>query len=53
MFESKKGNARDTWRLINDVLQDNVSINKNCTVSEIVMGGKVVSDPFKSQQHFK
>ena len=38
-FESKKGNARATWRLINEV-----SINKSCTFSEIVVGGKVVSD---------
>ena len=46
-FESKKGNDIDTWRLINDVLQDKVSMNENCTVSELVMGGKVVSDPFE------
>ena len=46
-FESKKGNARDTLRLINDVLQDIVSINKNYSVSEIVTGGKVVSDPIE------
>ena len=42
-----KGNARDTWKLINDVLQDKVSIKKNCTVSEIVTGDNVVSDPLE------
>ena len=51
-FECKKGNARDTWRLINDVLQDKVSINNNCTVSEIVMGDKVVSDPLEIATKF-
>ena len=42
----------ETWRLINDVLPDKVSKNKNCTVSEIVMGGKVVSNPLEISTKF-
>ena len=47
-----KGNARDTWRLIIDVLHDKVSMNKNYTVSERIMGGTVMSDHLEIATQF-
>ena len=34
-------------------LHDKVVINEKCTVSEIVMGGKIMSDPLEIATKFK